>query len=90
MKNKIFILCVMIFFISMSILAYVEFGFTTPSAWASQNTQMIPTTTTGANRTAAAENEIRAILEEYYRFARSNDREGLKKFSRAISATEYL
>lgn len=41
-----------------------------------------------AEETEAA--EIRGILDKYYEIARTKDREALKKFSREITAPEYL
>lgn len=90
MKNKILILCVMIFLGLMGILAYVEFGLSTPKVSAEQDLPAATDESTGTKEAGStAENEIRGILDKYYEIARTNDREALIKYSREIVAPEY-
>lgn len=94
--KKALVLCVITFLVLMGILVYVEYGLSRTSASASWDQPMMlpPVTAAGAatERTienARVETEIQTILDEYYRIARTNNRQALENFTRKISAPEY-
>lgn len=74
----------LIFLFLMGLLVYIEYGLGTNYVSAQSSGQIKQ-----VEATITPENEIRAILENYYRIAGTNDREALKNFSREISAPEY-
>ena len=82
--RKPWIIAVLIFLFLMGLLVYIEHGLGTNYVSAQDGGQAAQGETANS-----PENEIREILENYYRLAGMNDREALKNFSRRISAPEY-
>ncbi len=85
--RKAFYLCVVVFVLLMGVLFYVVFASSSPAASAAKDEQsIIPAAPSGA---VSGQGEIEEVLKRYYAIARTNDRDALLNFSRAIISPEY-